>query len=121
MRVALALLAYMALSVWILWGLVVHATFTARAQTMQEREMSWYDRSRAVIGRVHETIPANATLAERRKALRNAYPFGQRAYFPYKAWCRAQREYLAKFAPLSKQLPPDGLFAPPLDLTGERT
>ncbi len=72
--------------------------------------MSWYERSQAVIRKVDESLPLGVTFAERKKAIYDAYPFGQRAYHPYKMWCKAQREYLAKFMPLSKQLPPDGLF-----------
>lgn len=58
---------------------------------------SWYDKARAVIGEVHVTLPKDASLSERKKALRDAYPFGPREYHPYKMWCKAQREYLAKF------------------------
>jgi hypothetical protein len=59
----------------------------------------WHDRSISVIGDVHNSLPENATLEERKKALRDAYPFQERKYFPYKAWCKAQKAYLAKFQP----------------------
>lgn len=31
------------------------------------------------------------------KLIDAAYPFGQRAYFPYKAWLKARREAMDKF------------------------
>jgi len=58
---------------------------------------SWYDKAREVIGDVHKLLPADATLKQRKDALHAAYPFGPREYHPYKMWCKAQREYLAKF------------------------
>lgn len=61
--------------------------------------MDWSAEARRVIGEVHATLPPNCTMAERKAALRAAYPFGERAFWPYKAWCKAQKSYLAKFAP----------------------
>lgn len=57
----------------------------------------WHDRCWQVIGEVHASLPPDATLEHRKKALRDAYPFGERKYFPYKAWCKARRQYLAKY------------------------
>lgn len=59
----------------------------------------WHARSIEVIGEVHNSLPPDATYDDRKKALRDAYPFEERKYFPYKAWCKAQKAYLAKFAP----------------------
>lgn len=59
---------------------------------------SWSERSRRVIGEVHASLPADATYEQRKKALREAYPFGLRAHFPYKAWCTEQRKYLARYS-----------------------
>jgi len=61
--------------------------------------MRWADEARAVIGRVHASLPGTATYAERKKALHDAYPFGPRMYHPYKAWCKVQRSYLARYKP----------------------
>jgi hypothetical protein len=70
--------------------------------------MSWYDRARQVIATVHSELPADVSFADRKKAIFDAYPFGERSYHPYKQWCKAQREYLAKYNP--KQKTPGGLF-----------
>ena len=58
--------------------------------------MSWLERAREVIAAVDASLPADATFAERKKAVQAAYPFGPRQYHPYKQWCKAQREYLAR-------------------------
>ena len=67
---------------------------------------SWYEKARSVIGDVHKTLPKDASLAERKAALFEAYPFGQRQYHPYKMWCKAQREYLALFGRNAKRSKP---------------
>lgn len=59
--------------------------------------MTWYDTARAVIRTIDAMLPADAPIAQRRAYLRASYPFGERKYWPYKAWLKAQREYLAKF------------------------
>lgn len=48
--------------------------------------MSWRDKARPIIAKVLADN-AGATLADKRAALRSAYPFGAREYFPYKVWC----------------------------------
>ena len=55
-----------------------------------------------------KTIPADAPLKERKRIIRAAYPWGERAYWPYKAWCKAQREYLARWS--ADQAPPTPMF-----------
>lgn len=67
--------------------------------------MSRSDEARQVIARVHATLPADISFAERKRAIREAYPFGEREYWPYKAWSKAQREYLAKYDPKAPQPP----------------
>lgn len=47
--------------------------------------MSWRDRARPIIQKVFKEYPPGK---EREKALREAYPFGERKNFPYKAWLR---------------------------------
>lgn len=60
---------------------------------------TWYDTARKYIAELDADLPADMPFKERRKAVRAAYPWGQRRMWPYKAWCRAQREYLARFLP----------------------
>lgn len=55
------------------------------------------DQARATIERVGATIAETATLAERKAEIDAAYPFGERAYWPYKAWLKARRQYLQPF------------------------
>lgn len=57
----------------------------------------WADAARAAIARVHNALPKGASLAERTAAVDAAYPFGERAYSPYKTWLRARREYLCRY------------------------
>ena len=57
----------------------------------------WADEARRVIGRVHAGLAEDATLAERRKAIDAAYPFGSRDNAPYKTWLRARRAYLVRY------------------------
>jgi hypothetical protein len=68
---------------------------------------SWFDPSHGWEGgmshwadtayEVHQGLPAAATLEERTKAVDDAYPFGERAYSPYKTWLKARREYLCRY------------------------
>ena len=71
----------------------------------------WADVAKQTIERVHSELPATATLAERKDALRAAYPFGEREYSPYKTWCKKQREYLRRFEPMTEKTAP--LFVSP--------
>jgi len=59
--------------------------------------MTWAGEALEVINRVHQSLPVDATLAERKKALDAAYPFGCRAMWPYKAWLKQRRQYLGKY------------------------
>ena len=48
--------------------------------------MTWRDKAKPIISRViakHRDAP----IPEIRKALRGAYPFGERSHHPYKVWC----------------------------------
>lgn len=63
--------------------------------------MSWYDSARAHIEKVHEGLPKDISFADRKKAIAEAYPFGQRKMHPYKMWLKAQKEYLTKYCPPS--------------------
>lgn len=68
--------------------------------------MSWYERARSVIAEEHAKMPSEISFDDRKKRIRDAYPFGERAYYPYKQWCKAQREYLARYAPMSQSVGP---------------
>ncbi len=59
--------------------------------------MSWAQAARDRIAKIHRELPEDASITARKKALRDGYPFGERSYWPYRAWCKARREYLAKF------------------------
>lgn len=84
--------------------------------------MGWSDIARQTIARVAATIPETATFKERKAAIDAAYPFGPRAYWPHKAWCKARRNYLsaydpkaiAKREPLFANLPRDPVTGRPV-------
>lgn len=60
--------------------------------------MEWSREARRLIGEVHATLPADATLAQRKRAIRDAFPDSWRgASWPYKAWLNARKAYLKKF------------------------
>ncbi len=71
--------------------------------------MTWGQKASAIIWGLHNRIPSDATYKERKKAIQSAYPWGTRSGWPYKAWLREQRIYLARYAPkdeIAKKLPP---------------
>lgn len=57
----------------------------------------WGQRADEVIYLVHRSLPEEATLAQRKKAIDEAYPFGERRFFPYKVWLKKRRAYLVRF------------------------
>ena len=59
--------------------------------------MNWSERARQTIAAVHAALPADIAFVDRKKAVRDAYPFGPREYWPYKAWCKAQSAYLKTY------------------------
>lgn len=59
---------------------------------------TWHQRARAIIQRLDAELPADMPFKERRQAVRDAYPWGITSW-PYKQWCKAQRAYLAPYAP----------------------
>ncbi len=63
---------------------------------------AWRIEARKVIERVHASLPEGVTLAERTKAIDEAYPFGQRQYHPYKMWLIERRAYLGKHGYVGK-------------------
>lgn len=55
--------------------------------------MSWNDISARTIGAVIRENPGS-DLKTLRKRISEAYPFGQRKYWPYKCWCREVKRAL---------------------------
>ena len=68
----------------------------------------WSIIARATVERVAQTIPADTPFKERKALIDAAYPFGERAYWPYKAWLKARKTYLAKHDPSAPK--PSPLF-----------
>lgn len=67
--------------------------------------MSWYDSARDHIRILDKSLSADMPFNDRVKAVRSAYPWGQRSMHPYKQWCKAQREYLARFKKSDAAIP----------------
>ncbi|MFO1046018.1 MAG: hypothetical protein U0941_29930 [Planctomycetaceae bacterium] len=57
------------------------------------RRDTWRDVARPIIAETIERIGRNDQ-RKLRAALRDAYPFGQRRWFPYKVWCDEVRAQL---------------------------
>lgn len=84
----------------------------------------WAESARATIAAVHFRLADDCPLAERIKAVDDAYPFGKRAYWPYKAWLKARKAYLIRYgyrprgykddAPLFPDLPRDPVTGRPV-------
>jgi len=55
---------------------------------------NWVALADQAIREVHAALPKDATAKEIRRALREAYPFGERRCGPYKTWLRKRRAYL---------------------------
>lgn len=58
-----------------------------------------------------DQLPEGASRLDKKRALSDAYPFGVRANFPYRVWCREVRRAL--------RLPPQGREQLPLFAEGE--
>lgn len=56
----------------------------------------WVKEAQQVVRATLARLPEGATLKEKRAALRNAYPFGPRQYYPYRVWCKTVREELGQ-------------------------
>lgn len=68
----------------------------------------WSEVARAAVARVAASLPDDMPFKDRKTAINATYPFGPRAYWPYKAWCKARRAYLDRYDP--KAPPPGPLF-----------
>lgn len=60
--------------------------------------MTWANVAWRAINEAHATLPADTSFADRKKAVDAAYPFGERAMWPYKAWLSARKAYLARYS-----------------------
>lgn len=60
--------------------------------------MSWSDTATEVINRIHQQQIKSGETDKNRiaKAIDEAYPFGERAMWPYKAWLTARRKYFSR-------------------------
>ena len=54
---------------------------------------TWRDHASPIISRVIYEV-GRGDMKKLRKALRDAYPFGERKYHPYKIWCDEVRRQL---------------------------
>jgi hypothetical protein len=59
--------------------------------------LSWGDTAWQVMGEVRaECLAKSMNPAEIAKAIDDAYPFGERAMYPYKAWLAARKRFFAE-------------------------
>ena len=72
---------------------------------------TWRDNAWRVILKVDAGLPADISFAGRKRAIQDAYPYGARKGWPYKAWLQAQREYLSRFNPKRVEGTPGTIFA----------
>ena len=64
-----------------------------------------YDQAMGVIRQVHDKLPIDISLEDRRKAIDAAYPFGARKWSPYKQWLKARRAYLCPYGHIPRNAP----------------
>lgn len=69
----------------------------------------WRTRARQIIADVLNALPADATLKQKRKALQDAYPWGEREHHPYKMWLKEQAIALKKIADEDAKNEPSGV------------
>jgi len=66
----------------------------------------WASYADRVLRHVFATLPPDADERAVKRAIREAYPFGERSYWPYKAWGARARIWLAAWkAGLSEPAP----------------
>lgn len=75
---------------------------------------TWGEVAEQAIRRAHDALPAGCTLQARIKAIDAAYPFSERKYWPYKAWLKERRRYLARYGYLKR-----GLTKTPIEALAE--
>lgn len=74
--------------------------------------MSWFDSAKKVIDKCssEQALAGITDKAEIIKAIDAAYPFGMRKSYPYKAWLRARKEFIAKHGGVKVRIKQDDLF-----------
>lgn len=80
--------------------------------------MSWAEHSERVLQALFQSLPLSTGDGELKRLLFDAYPFGERKYWPYKVWLQKAREYRIRFENRQRRaglrdplpLPVDGLF-----------
>lgn len=72
---------------------------------------SWYEKAKEYIKDADAKIPSDASVKDRKKAISEAYPWGQRQYHPYKMWLKAQKEYMSRFVKSDSAIP-EGHLSP---------
>lgn len=65
---------------------------------------TWADQARKAIHEVDENLGSAVSFEDRQAAVDAAYPFGRRAHYPYKIWCKERRNYLSKFGRVQPSL-----------------
>jgi len=67
---------------------------------------TWRQEASAVIYAATKNLPDDLSLKDRMRIVDDAYPFGVRKYYPYKAWLKARKSYLSihGYRPASKSL-----------------
>lgn len=65
---------------------------------------SWQDRAREEIAALSAILPDDLDFKARKKALRDAYPWGVRKHWPYKMWLKQRKIYLDQFDPANPQM-----------------
>jgi hypothetical protein len=60
---------------------------------------TWGEIATRVIAETVSNLPANTDYKATKKAIEDAYPFGERSAWPYDAWCKARKEYLSRQFP----------------------
>lgn len=68
---------------------------TVGRKANREPASFWQREARKVVQRVMAELAPNATRKDAERALREAYPFGEREYWPYRVWLREQGAALA--------------------------
>lgn len=77
--------------------------------------MTWLDDARGVISKIHAELPADADLATRKRALREACPpWFRSTSWGRKVWPKACKEYLSRLngEPKSDAAIPEGHLSP---------